>query len=87
MRFGLCLNIENCCSSNSLDMFKESITPDEIQKLDYVSFPGKIYVIESVGADANAPVEYYNLQGVKVANPDKGLYIKKQGKKVTKVIL
>ena len=28
-------------------MYKESITPDEIQKLDYVSFPGKIYVIDS----------------------------------------
>ena len=38
-------------------------------------------------AEVEAPVEYYNLQGVKVANPDKGLYIKKQGKKVTKVIL
>ena len=43
--------------------------------------------IESVEAEVEAPVEYYNLQGVKVANPDKGLYIKKQGKKVTKVIL
>ena len=44
--------------------------------------------IESVDAEeVEAPVEYYNLQGVKVANPEKGLYIKKQGKKVTKVIL
>lgn len=37
--------------------------------------------------DANAPVEYYNLQGVKVVNPEKGVFIKKQGKKVNKVIL
>lgn len=34
----------------------------------------------------NAPVEYYNLQGVKVANPEKGIYIRVQGKKVSKVV-
>ncbi|MDE6927471.1 MAG: hypothetical protein K2P06_01965 [Muribaculaceae bacterium] len=38
-------------------------------------------------ADANAPVEYYNLQGVRVMNPENGLYIRRQGKNVTKVIL
>jgi len=37
--------------------------------------------------DENAPVEYYNLQGVRVENPDNGLYIKRQGKKVEKVII
>lgn len=35
----------------------------------------------------NAPVEYYNLQGVKVANPAGGIFIKKQGGKATKVII
>ena len=34
--------------------------------------------------DANAPVEYYNLQGVKVANPSNGIFIKVQGNKATK---
>ena len=43
--------------------------------------------VEEIATDVEAPVEYYNLQGVKVANPAKGLYIKKQGKKTTKVIL
>lgn len=43
--------------------------------------------IESVEIDANAPVEYYNLQGVKVVNPSNGLFIKKQGNKAVKVIL
>lgn len=38
-------------------------------------------------ADENAPVEYYNLQGVRVENPANGLYIKVQGKKATKVLL
>ncbi len=34
----------------------------------------------------NLPVEYYNLQGVRVANPGKGIYIMRQGEKATKVI-
>ncbi len=38
------------------------------------------------GIDENAPVEYFNLQGVRVANPESGLYIRRQGNQVTKVI-
>ena len=34
--------------------------------------------------NADAPVEYYNLQGVKVANPSNGIFIKVQGTKATK---
>ncbi len=37
--------------------------------------------------DANAPVEYYNLQGVKVANPSNGIFIKVQGNKASKVLV
>lgn len=35
----------------------------------------------------NAPVEYFNLQGVRVDNPAAGLFIRRQGNKVTKVII
>ena len=35
----------------------------------------------------DAPVEYYNLQGIKVANPSNGVFIKKQGNKVSKVYI
>lgn len=35
----------------------------------------------------NLPVEYYNLNGVKVVNPKNGIFIKKQGNKTTKVVL
>lgn len=45
-------------------MFKKSITPDEIQKLDYVNFPGKIYVIDSVGAEFNRAITYLRSQKV-----------------------
>lgn len=37
--------------------------------------------------DADAPVEYYNLQGVKVVNPQGGIFIRKQGTKVSKVVV
>jgi len=45
-------------------------------------------VEEAIADDSeNAPVEYYNLQGVKVENPTEGIFIKKQGGKATKVVL
>lgn len=37
--------------------------------------------------DEAANEEYFTLQGVKVENPEKGIYIRKQGSKVTKVVL
>lgn len=43
--------------------------------------------VAGVTEDLDAPAVYYNLNGCKVSNPDKGIYIKKQGNKVTKVIL
>ena len=49
--------------------------------------PGVTTGIDSLNSEVEAPAEYYNLQGVKVTNPAKGLYIKKQGDKATKVIL
>lgn len=42
--------------------------------------------VEGIEIDENAPVEYYNLQGVRVENPANGLYIMRQGDKVVKVI-
>ncbi len=37
--------------------------------------------------DEDAAVEYYNLQGVRVYDPANGLYLKRQGEKVSKVII
>lgn len=44
-----------------------------------------IYGVET--DDMNAPVEYFNLQGVKVENPGTGIYIRRQGTKVEKFVL
>lgn len=41
--------------------------------------------INDITVDENAPVEYYNIQGVRVANPAQGLFIRRQGSKVEKV--
>lgn len=41
----------------------------------------------AVEDNANAPVEYFNLQGVRVANPENGLYIRRQGNKAIKVFI
>ena len=38
----------------------------------------------NITADSNAPVEYFNLQGMKISNPTTGIYIKRQGDKVSK---
>ncbi len=53
--------------------------------------PDGSYQISAVGnieaEDAEAPVEYYNLQGIKVENPGNGFFIRRQGNKVEKVRL
>ena len=43
--------------------------------------------IADIVVDENAPVEYFNLQGVRVENPENGLFIRRQGGKVSKVII
>lgn len=40
-----------------------------------------------IGNMDNVPCEYYNLNGVRVQSPAKGIYIVKQGSKVSKVII
>ncbi|MBR5568078.1 MAG: 3'-5' exonuclease domain-containing protein 2 [Bacteroidales bacterium] len=47
-----------------MDMFTESITPQELEKLEYVSCPGKIIVIDSVGAEFNRAIAYLRAQKV-----------------------
>lgn len=43
-------------------------------------------VDEIDGTDNNYPVKFYNLQGREIAEPDHGVYIRKQGPAVTKII-
>jgi hypothetical protein len=44
--------------------------------------------IADVNADANdGDVEYFNLQGIRVVNPANGIYIRRQGNNVSKVLV
>lgn len=43
--------------------------------------------VNDLTVDDNAPAEYYNLQGVRVLNPENGLYIRRQGNKAVKVMV
>ena len=43
--------------------------------------------VSEIEAEGNAAPVYYNLQGVRVANPENGLFIVVKGSKVSKVIL
>ncbi len=58
----------------------------QINKIGVV-FEGGAGVEGVVAEDADAEVEYFNLQGVKVVNPENGLYIRRQGGKVEKVVI
>ncbi len=41
--------------------------------------------IDQITVDNNESIEYYNLQGVRVNNPENGIYIRRQGSSVQKV--
>lgn len=55
----------------------------------YVGSDGTLTGVEGISAeaDADAPVEFYDLQGRMVANPQGGIFIRRQGNQVTKVAM
>ncbi|MCH5231831.1 MAG: hypothetical protein J1F43_08565 [Muribaculaceae bacterium] len=70
------------------DLLNYNGTTPQIINSKIVSYKAPVGTsIDAIGTEV-APVEYYNLQGVKVHNPVKGqLYIIRQGKKAVKAIL
>ncbi len=58
------------------------------EKGELVYSSGRIAGVESIEIETiNAPIEYYNLQGVKVTNPSNGIFIKVQGNKASRVYI
>ena len=57
-----------------------------ISQTDFEDPNPSIGAVEGIEIDNNAPVSYYNLQGVKVANPENGVFIKVQGNVASKVV-
>lgn len=72
---------------------REQIATVIFDKADDPSLGEVIYMsatsaIEEIGIEEeSAPVIYYNLQGIRVNNPESGLYIRRQGDKATKVLI
>lgn len=62
-----------------------TLVNNSIYKYNYQT--GETVGIESAYSSDNSPIEYYNMQGFRVAKPEKGLYIKKQGPKIVKIKL
>lgn len=58
-----------------------------ITKLVLAKSEGGVTGINNILDNENAPVEYFNLQGRKIENPSNGIYIRRQGTKVTKVLV
>lgn len=70
-------------SGKPLNCTKEDIT-------DYVETgnQGTLSAVEGIfSEDADAPVEYFSISGVKVANPQGGIFIRRQGGKAEKVVI
>lgn len=63
----------------------EMVTTDNADQTLPALFKVKADGIADVNVDENAPVEYFNLQGVRVANPENGIFIRRQGTKTSKV--
>lgn len=56
-------------------------------RIGKLSTSGGVENVNAAVAESDAPVEFYNLQGVRVDNPNPGIYIRRQGSKVSKVLL
>lgn len=50
-------------------------------------YPQSGSAVDEIETDQNAPVEYFNLQGMKVSGDMPGIYVRRQGSKVSKVIV
>lgn len=73
--------------SGYLDEEENSENYADSYELDFTFGGGDAAIIKPEIDNANAPVEYFNMQGIKIANPDNGLYIRRQGSDVSKIMV
>lgn len=88
------VNAASAARTVTLNIASDKIASWGVQSIDGAKAASAFAVAGTSGienvlteADANAPVEYFNIQGVRVANPQNGLYIRRQGNKVDKIYL
>lgn len=75
------VEIVNDCPSNA-DSNKDRTA---IWNLTWTAYSSAIDAVEA--AEADASVEFFNLQGVRVTAPANGIFIRRQGTKVEKVVI
>lgn len=75
------IEIVNDCPSNA-DSNKDRTA---IWNLTWTAYSSAIDAVEA--AEADAPAEFFNLQGVRVTAPANGIFIRRQGTKVEKVVI
>lgn len=56
-------------------------------QLQPISFVKSNSGVSEIVASENAPAEYFNLQGIRVDNPEGGVFIRRQGNTATKVLV
>lgn len=72
---------------------EKTIDPDDQNRFAFKSMRLKYMgknadtAVITIAADENASVEYFNLQGVRVANPENGIFIVKKGNNVEKRVI
>lgn len=71
---------------NSLEFSKWNQDAVRTSALEDIVIPSQGVYNVNVDNNADAPVEYFNLQGIRISNPENGLYIRRQGTKSVKVI-
>lgn len=60
---------------------------DQLQPISFELSTGDPAGIVDIEAEGNGEVEYFNLQGVRVAEPANGLYLRRSGNRVEKVVV
>ncbi|MDE6464197.1 MAG: hypothetical protein K2L16_06155 [Muribaculaceae bacterium] len=77
----------NSCFYYWPDADAEHLYSSKADVVSTITIPENAGVNDVVVENQNAPVEYFNLQGVRVANPANGIYIMRQGNKTSKVFV
>ena len=62
---------------------KSVVFPNSVETIGSLGHDG----VEGVAADSDAPVRYFNLQGIEVSRPERGIYIRIEGDRATRVYI
>lgn len=82
--------LENMVNSCALYFDRMRVYPVALDvNLDNMTADGELSGIGDIFCDADddTPMEYFNLQGIRVEHPQSGIYIRRQGDKVDKVVI